>query len=91
MRLWLNEDERRPGPEPARADARKAVAAGTAGWLVALAAFWWFREPLDDAGYGWLVPMSIIGASLGIAGLVVVQLRRMRAGREEPTGQSRAA
>lgn len=78
MRLWVSEDERRPEPAPARADARKALVAGTAAWLVALAAFWWFLEPLEDAGFGWLVPMSIVGVLFGVAGIVVVQVHRSR-------------
>lgn len=78
MRLWLSEDERRPEPAPARADARKALVAGTAAWLVALAAFWWFLEPLEDAGFGWLVPMSIVGVVFGAVGIVIVQVHRAR-------------
>ena len=36
MRLWVSESERRPDPAPARTDARKALLAGTAAWIVAL-------------------------------------------------------
>lgn len=78
MRLWLSEEERRPDPEPARADARKALVAGTAAWIVALAVFWWFLEPLDDAGLAWLLPMSVVGIVFGVAGVVVVQVHRAR-------------
>lgn len=78
MRLWLSEDERRPEPAPARADARKALVAGTAVWVVALVAFWWFFESLDDAGFGWLLPMSIVGVVFGVAGVIVVQVHRAR-------------
>ena len=38
MRLWVSESERRPDPAPARTDARKALLAGTAAWVVALLA-----------------------------------------------------
>ncbi|GLI28161.1 hypothetical protein ARHIZOSPH14_24030 [Agromyces rhizosphaerae] len=79
MRFWLSEDERRPDPEPVRTDARKAVLAGTACWLVALAAVVVWREPLDEAGLGWLLQAAIVGVALGVIALVVVQLRRRRA------------
>ncbi|QAY73322.1 DUF2530 domain-containing protein [Agromyces protaetiae] len=82
MRFWLSEEERRPDPAPARADARKALFAGTILWIVALAVFWWFREPLGVAGFGWFVPASIVGVALGVAGLVVVQVRRRGAASE---------
>ncbi|WP_172979936.1 DUF2530 domain-containing protein [Agromyces agglutinans] len=78
MRFWLSEDERRPDPEPARADARKAVAVGTAAWLVAIGVAWWFRVESAEAGYGWLLPMAIIGFAIGVGGLVFVQLHRSR-------------
>ncbi|WP_353828958.1 DUF2530 domain-containing protein [Agromyces sp. SYSU T0242] len=81
MRLWLSESERRPDPAPARADARKALLAGTAAWLLALAATLVFSETLVDAGYGWFVTAAAIGVVLGLLGLVVVQLRRGRSGR----------
>jgi hypothetical protein len=81
MRLWLSEDERRPDPEPARADARKALVAGTAAWLVMLAVCWWVLEPLEAAGFGWLVPTSVVGAVLGAAGLAIVQAHRSRSRR----------
>ena len=78
MRLWLSEHERRPDPAPARTDARKALLAGTTVWVVALAAFWWWLEPLDDAGLAWLLTMAVIGVVFGVAGLVVVQVHRAR-------------
>ncbi|GAA2045750.1 hypothetical protein GCM10009819_36570 [Agromyces tropicus] len=79
MRLWLSESERRPDPEPVRADARKALLAGTAGWIVALGLALAFREPLAEAGIAWFITAAAIGVGLGIVGLVVVQLRRRRA------------
>ncbi|WP_308799084.1 DUF2530 domain-containing protein [Agromyces silvae] len=82
MRLWVSEDERRPEPAPARADARKALVAGTAVWLVALIVCWWFLEPLDDAGFAWLLPTAIVGVVFGVAGVIVVQVHRARHRRE---------
>lgn len=91
MRLRLGEDERRPDPAPARADARKAVLAGTIGWLVVLAGCLVFRETLEDAGLAWLTTAAIVGVALGLAGLVVVQLSRMRARRAPGEERSGAA
>jgi hypothetical protein len=79
MRFWLSEHERRPDPAPARADARKAVLAGTVAWVLALVGSLVFQAPLTDAGFGWFVPASITGVVLGVLGLVVVQLSRRRA------------
>ncbi|RZS64070.1 uncharacterized protein DUF2530 [Agromyces ramosus] len=83
MRLWLSESERRPDPAPARADARKAVLAGTIAWLVALALSLLFRAPLEAAGLGWLLWAAVTGSVLGLVGLVVVQAIRRRLGRQE--------
>lgn len=83
MRLWLSDSERRPDPAPARADARKALFAGTVAWLVALACSLAFREQLDDAGIGWFVWAAAAGTALGLAGLLVVQLIRRRILRQE--------
>ncbi|TYL54455.1 DUF2530 domain-containing protein [Agromyces mariniharenae] len=83
MRLWLSESERRPDPAPARADARKAVLVGTVAWLVALVASLVFRAQLEAAGLGWLLWAAVTGLALGVIGLVVVQLIRRRAARQE--------
>jgi len=87
VRLWLRDSERRPDPAPARADSRKALLAGTAAWLVALVVALAFREPLGAAGLGWLVWAAVTGAVMGLVGLVVVQVSRRRAARQE-AGQS---
>ncbi len=79
MRFWLSEQERRPDPAPARADARKAVAAGTAAWLVALVVCLLFPSQLEEAGYGWFAVAAAVGIGLGLVGLVVVQVIRRRA------------
>lgn len=86
MRLWLSEEERRPDPAPARADARKALVAGTIGWLVVAAGCLVFRDELDAAGLGWSLAAAIVGVALGIVGLVVVQVIRRRAGRSRDDG-----
>ncbi|WP_430647725.1 DUF2530 domain-containing protein [Agromyces sp. GXS1127] len=78
MRLWLSESERRPDPAPARADARKALLAGTIGWLLALVLAAAFAEPLAEAGFSWFVTAAAVGVGLGLVGLLVVQLRRRR-------------
>ena len=83
MRVWLNESERHPDPAPARADARKAVLAGTIAWLVALALSLLFRTQLEAAGLGWLLWAAVTGAVLGLVGLVVVQVIRRRIARQE--------
>jgi Protein of unknown function (DUF2530) len=82
VRLWLSESERRPDPEPARADARKALLVGTAAWLVALVVALVVRAQLEDAGLGWLVWAALAGVVLGVIGLVVVQLIRRRIARQ---------
>ena len=76
MRLWLKDSERRPDPLPARANARKAVAAGSAGWLVLLALAVVFRAELNDAGLGWWLWCAVIGLGLGLCGLGFVLFRR---------------
>jgi uncharacterized membrane protein len=78
MRLWLSESERRPDPEPARADARKAAFAGTIGWVLVLVAAVVFRDALSEAGLGWLVWAAVTGIAVGVIALVVVQLLRRR-------------
>ena len=78
MRLWLSESERHPDPEPVRADARKALLAGTVAWVVALGLALGFAGALADAGFGWFIAAAAIGVVLGVVGLVVVQLRRRR-------------
>jgi hypothetical protein len=78
MRLWLTESERRPDPAPVRTDARKALVAGTAAWLVALVVAVIARDWLASMGLGWFVGAAAIGVALGVIGLVVVQLGRRR-------------
>ncbi|WP_139417837.1 DUF2530 domain-containing protein [Agromyces laixinhei] len=86
MRLWLSDGERRPDPAPARADGRKAVVAGTIGWIVALVACLVFRAQLESAGLAWLTGAAITGAAIGLIGLVVVQVIRRRSGQaSEPS------
>ncbi|SFR73059.1 Protein of unknown function [Agromyces sp. CF514] len=82
MRLWLPESERRPDPAPARADARKAVLAGTALWLVGLVACLIVRDVLASAGLAWLVWACATGVLLGLAALVFVQATRRRRARQ---------
>ena len=76
MRLWLKDSERRPDPLPARANAQKAVAAGSVGWLLALVCAVVFRAELHAAGLDWWLWCAIIGLGLGLAGLGFVLLRR---------------
>lgn len=76
MRFWLKDSERRPDPLPVRADARKAVIAGTALFALGAVLSAIFSEQLDAAGLGWWLSCAVIGAALGVVGLVVVQLRR---------------
>lgn len=83
MRFWLSEDERRPDPAPARADARKALAAGTAAWAVALVVVLVAGDARAAAGLDWLVPACWVGIALGVAGLAVVQVLRARARRDQ--------
>jgi len=83
VRFWLSESERRPDPAPARADARKALLVGTAGWVVALAVVVVFRAELAAAGLGWLLWAAITGTVIGVMGFVAVQLIRLRIRRQE--------
>ncbi len=83
VRFWLSESERRPDPAPARADARKAVVAGTVAWLVLLVLSLAFRAQLDAVGLGWLVWAGVTGVVLGLLGLVAVLVIRRRIARQE--------
>ncbi|MDF0512806.1 DUF2530 domain-containing protein [Agromyces sp. H3Y2-19a] len=87
MRLWLSESERRPDPAPARADARKALVAGTIGWIALLGACLAFGDWFEASGLGWLTAASVVGVALGLIGLGVVQTMRRRA-RQSPAGVS---
>lgn len=87
MRLWLSEGERRPDPAPARADARKALLAGTIGWIALLGVCLAFRDGLEASGLGWLTAAAVVGAAFGLIGLAVVQAMRRRA-RQSPAGVS---
>ncbi|UOE45859.1 DUF2530 domain-containing protein [Agromyces larvae] len=89
MRLWLSESERRPDPAPARADARKALLAGTVLWALALVASLIFAGALASAGLGWVGVTCWVGVALGLAGLVVVQVSRRR--RRQSTDASGSA
>ncbi|WP_394552786.1 DUF2530 domain-containing protein [Agromyces sp. MMS24-JH15] len=91
MRFWLREDERRPDPAPARADARKALAAGTLGWLLVLVACLAFGDALAQAGLGWLTATAWIGLGLGVAGLAVVQVRRSTGARSQSSSEDASA
>ncbi|ANJ26398.1 DUF2530 domain-containing protein [Agromyces aureus] len=88
MRLWLAESERRPDPAPARADARKAVLAGTALWLIALVLCLLLRDMLAAAGLAWLTWACAVGVLLGVGALAVVQAIRRRHPRQS-AGASR--
>jgi hypothetical protein len=83
VRFWLSESERRPDPAPARADARKAVVAGTAAWLVLLVLSLVLREQLDAVGLGWLVWAAVTGCGARLLGLVAVLVIRRRIARQE--------
>ena len=76
MRLWLKDSERRPDPLPARTDARMAILAGSAGWLLALVLAVFFQDDLAAAGLGWWTACAAIGLGLGLVGLGWVQFRR---------------
>ncbi|KQW06333.1 hypothetical protein ASC66_07435 [Leifsonia sp. Root4] len=76
MRFWLKDSERRPDPLPVRTDARKAVLAGTALWVIAAVLCALFLPQLDAAGFAWWLGCALFGAVLGLIGLVVVQRRR---------------
>ncbi|WP_448005587.1 DUF2530 domain-containing protein [Agromyces bauzanensis] len=83
MRFWLSESERRPDPAPARADARKALFAGTLAWLVAFVVSLITRAQLAAAGLEWFLWAAAIGTGIGVVGLVVVQVLRRRIARQE--------
>ncbi|GAA1506762.1 hypothetical protein BJ978_003265 [Agromyces terreus] len=85
MRLWLPESERRPDPAPARADARKAVLAGTALWGLALVACVVARATIGDASLDPLVWTCAIGTAIGVVALAAVQVIRRRASAADPT------
>lgn len=78
MRLWLKDSERLSDPEPVVTDDRKALLVGIVAWLVALAAFVLFIDPLRDAGNGWWIWVAIAGIAIGLLGLVNVHLRHER-------------
>ncbi len=76
MRLWLKDSERRPDPQPARTDSRKALLVGTGLWLGALVVLVAVSGDLFAAGRGWWLWCAVLGVVLGIGCLVWVTLRR---------------
>lgn len=78
MRFWLQEDERRPDPEPVATDDRTAVLVGIAVWVVATAVLLVMLAPLVEAGrIGWLWT-CLVGIGLGLVVLAYTQVRRRR-------------
>lgn len=76
MRLWLKDSERRPDPEPAQTDDRKAMLVGLALWLVGLVVLLLFLGSLIAAGLtGWLWT-CVVGLALGLLGLIVTHRQR---------------
>jgi hypothetical protein len=81
MRLWLKDSERRADPAPAATDDRKPLMAGLILWLVALVALLIAYGPAGPSGdYTWLWA-CLIGAGMGVLGLVVVHRQRRKATR----------
>jgi fatty acid desaturase len=74
-RLWLKDSERRPDPEPVRADARRALVVGSVVWLVALVGAV-LVGAISGQGPGWWFWYSVIGLALGVLGLAWVQWLR---------------
>ncbi|CAB4851705.1 unannotated protein [freshwater metagenome] len=57
-------------------DGVTTITYGTIAWLAALVLCLVARQPLADAGRGWWQWVCVIGAVLGLAGLVYVRRRR---------------
>jgi VIT1/CCC1 family predicted Fe2+/Mn2+ transporter len=81
VRLWLKDSERLPDPPPMKTDDRAAIGAGTVLWAIAGVFAFVFAAPLNDDGFGWVVPMTVVGVALGVVGLGYSQVRRARAAR----------
>ena len=77
MRLWLKDSQRRPDPEPAKTDDRKAILVGLAGWAVALIVLLVAGPLIDGWSAGWLVTCAV-GLLLGILALVYTVRRHGR-------------
>jgi hypothetical protein len=76
MRLWLNDSERRPDPDPVATDDRKAVLAGLVLWVAALVVVLIVLLPQGmDAAGGWIWT-CVAGLALGLAGLLYTHSRR---------------
>ncbi|MBX3079850.1 MAG: DUF2530 domain-containing protein [Cryobacterium sp.] len=76
MRLWLKDSERRPDPEPAKTDDRKAMLVGLALWLVGLVVLLLILGPLVAAGLTSWLWTCVIGLALGLLGLIVTHRQR---------------
>lgn len=77
MRLWLKDSERRPDPEPAQTDDRKAILVGLAGWVIALIVLLVAGPLIDGWSTEWLVTCGA-GLLLGVAALVYTVRRHGR-------------
>ncbi len=78
MRFWLKQNERRPSAAPVQTDDRVPFLVGIALWVLALVASVLFLTPLDAAGNGWWLWISVGGVALGVTGLVYTHIRGRR-------------
>jgi len=75
VRLWLKDSERRPDPEPAKADAHTPILIGAFAWLAAAGLALVSQGELAARGLGWWLWCAVAGVGLGIAGLAWLRLR----------------
>lgn len=63
--------------EPLDEDGVGAVAAGTVAWLIAFVVLWaFFRDELAAHDAQWWLAVCLVGAGLGLLGLVYTVRRR---------------
>jgi len=71
----LKDSERRPDPEPAKADAHTPILIGAFAWLAAAGLALVSQGELAARGLGWWLWCAVAGVGLGIAGLAWLRLR----------------
>jgi hypothetical protein len=63
--------------EPLDEDGVGAVAAGTLAWLIGFGVLWlFFRDALIEHGTQWWLVVCLVGAGLGVLGLIYTVRRR---------------
>lgn len=63
--------------QPLDEDGVAAVATGTVAWLVGFVVLWlFFRDDLEAHGTQWWLTVCLVGAGMGLLGLIYTTRRR---------------